>query len=143
MFIGVALGVNFVVTFRKLLQSRSWTLTDGKLIKCTKKTTVTQRRAGQAPTRTVRVDVEYEYWVHHKKIIGTRVTFSDNVTKTDQKLDKLLSQCKSREPLPVYYNPSKHTDSVLINNINIYSFTTLFLAFLFGGVGFYLTILWK
>lgn len=141
--LSIAIGVVIILflTFISVnaAQSKSWLKTSGVLLnKGTRLHISKDIQANVVTWKSVHIDIEYEYEVEGKKYISKRATFSDMVNKPMSSLDSLINQYLTENSITVYYNPNKHSDSVLFPGVKIWNFTPMItgLAFIFGGLFF-------
>jgi hypothetical protein len=119
--------------------SRKWRTTKGVLLnKGTKLHISTDLDTTAITWKTVHIELLYEYQVAGETYRSSRATFSDMVNKPQSALDILLNEYAQHEYIVVYYNPTKHQDSVLFPGLSIWNFTPMLTGILFIAAGGYL-----
>ncbi len=141
LLVGIITSAIFLLKIMKAFASANWPRVKGELLSTALRTVVFKgREADGTPdyASAAVADFKYEYEVDGVKYSGSKVTFSDNVSKPLSSLRKLQKLYKGQNNIWVYYNPQKPGESVLIPGVNIFNFTPLITSFLFLAAGIYL-----
>ncbi len=139
--VGIISAFFILAKIRKAYASRNWAKVPGDLVSADLRIVVYEGREpdGGADMASALVpDFKYTYTVNGKRYQGTRVTFSDGVSKFPSVLRKLQEEYKGKNQIIVYYNPENPAESVLKPGASIFNFTPLITSFLFVMAGIYL-----
>lgn len=143
-FVGVGIFVTFMLLFKafKAANSRNWPTTAGELESTDLRVVIfrggIKENAGPDSAKALITDFRYRYEIKGRSYMGSRVTFSDFVNKTEYSLKKLQHLYEGKSEIRVHYNPSRPSESVLIPGASIYNLTPLITSLGFLGVGLYL-----
>lgn len=122
----------------KAARSKSWPSASGVILSKGKKVIDSKSSFhGTTNMKSTQVDMEYQYEVDGVKYVSKRATFSDLVNKPISALDNILSQYELEREIVVYYNPKKHSDSVLIPGVRVWNFTPMITGLFFIAGGFF------
>ncbi len=88
--------------------------------------------------RAMVVDFRYTYQVDGRRYTGSRVTFSDHVSKSAGTLQRLLRQFDSRHQVTVHYNPDNPAESVLLPGLRPANFGPMLTSLAMIGAGLWL-----
>ncbi len=137
--IGTGTAVFLAWRIRRALASRRWPWVLGELESTGLREI--QVRTGQQRHQlygagTV-IDFRYRYTVNGREYTGSRVSWSDFVTKSGRALRRLQESYAGKRGIMVYYDPLDPEESVLIPGASLYNFTPLITSLLFVAAGIF------
>lgn len=107
-------------------RSSSWPAASGVLLRKGTQLHVSRDKETELVNwKSLHIDAEYAYQVEGVEYTSRRVTFCDMVNKPRSSLDNILDEYLTSEKVTVYYNPMKHSDSVLLPGVKIWNFTPM------------------
>ncbi|MDP2924523.1 MAG: DUF3592 domain-containing protein [Candidatus Omnitrophota bacterium] len=114
------------------LRSKSWPLTTGKIIASDVRKKVS---GGRRRTVSYQPYVLYEYYVGGNQMQSEQLAFGDRLQTSEKKAQKIIESYPAGKNVPVYYNPQKHTQSVLVAGNVMGVYVTLAFGFVFIALG--------
>jgi len=93
------------------LRSKTWPLTTGKIIASEVRKKVS---GGRSRSVSYQPYVFYEYYVGGNKMQSEQLAFGDRLQVSVKRAQKIIENYPAGKNIPVYYNPQKHTQSILI-----------------------------
>ncbi len=138
-FIGAGSAVFLAWRIRRALASRSWPWVLGELESTGLreiKVGASQQSRRHHGVGTV-IAFRYRYTVDGREYTGSRVSWSDFVTKSGGALRRLQEHYAGKRGIMVYYNPASPQDSVLLPGVSLYNFTPLVTSLLFVAAGIF------
>lgn len=142
--VGLATLTFFIHRLRKARRSRHWPVVRGRLEQAGLRQVFYNGREADGSAdmaSALVVDFRYRYEVDGTVYQGSRVTFSDHVSKPAGSLRKLQAKFQVGQTVSVYYNPDDPSDSVLLPGPRITHFTPMITSLAFLAVGAYLVFM--
>jgi len=143
-FIGTGIIAFLSFLAIRAAKSTSWNTAPGVLLKKGTKLIVSKDQGrfsvdkNTVNWKSLHIDVEYAYQVDGVEYVSKRVTFCDMVNKPISSLDKILNEYLASDKVTVYYNPLKHSDSVLLPGVKLWNFTPMITGLIFIASGVFI-----
>ncbi len=139
-FLGALVSVLLLRQLVHAHRSRTWPSVWGELDEVGWRKVMYRDPNSRARSSMGRIDVRYRYTVDGQEYTGTRMTFSDNISKTRRRLDALVSEHRNTRLVKVYYDPKRPAHSVLVPGPSLYNYTPFITSGLFIAIGVMLFI---
>lgn len=120
------------------LRSKSWPLTSGKIINSEVRKQVSRASIRHRGPSSYQPHVVYEYYVNGNRLQSEQLAFGDRLQTSEKKAQKIIENYPAGKNVPVYYNPKKHTQAVVIagNVAGVYIMLAIgFIFIAFGAIG--------
>ncbi|MCK9614100.1 MAG: DUF3592 domain-containing protein [Candidatus Omnitrophica bacterium] len=117
------------------LRSKSWPLTTGKIVSSEVRKQVSRARGNRPNPASYQPYVLYEYSVGGNRMQSEQLAFGGRMQVSEKRAQKIIENYPAGKNIPVYYNPQKHTQSVLIAGNVIGVYIMLAFGFVFIALG--------
>jgi hypothetical protein len=115
--------------------TKDWKRVTGKIVESTIETSIDSEEY-----TVYRAKVLYTYSVQDKSYNGDRIHYGYSASSDREDPEMLIARYSPGEPAPIYINPNRPDESVLVRGIHKYALLEIWGGFGFAFFGFWVTV---
>lgn len=116
-------------------RSKTWPLTTGKIITSEVCRRASRPRPGHANPPSYEPYVVYEYYVNGNRMQSDQLAFGGRLQNSEKRAQKIIENYPAGKNVPVYYNPKKPAQAVLVTGNVAGAYIMLVIGFIFIALG--------